>query len=71
MVGIDSVHELADAVAGDIGFIAESALDARAAALIALPIDALSTRIFPKLAAAKLQVEGSRGDPDRRPNRRS
>ena len=40
----DSVDELADAVAGDVGFIAESALDARAAALIALPIDALSTR---------------------------
>lgn len=51
----DSVDELAEAVAGDVGFIAESALDARAAALIALPIDPLSTQIFPKLAAAKLK----------------
>ena len=51
----DTVDELADAVAGDVGFIAESALDARAAALIALPIDALSTQIFPKLASAKLK----------------
>jgi 6-phosphogluconolactonase len=33
----DSLDELADAVAGDVGFIAESALDARSACLLALP----------------------------------
>ncbi|MEO6360129.1 MAG: 6-phosphogluconolactonase, partial [Sphingomicrobium sp.] len=33
----DSVEEMADAVAGDVGFIIESALDARDAALIAVP----------------------------------
>lgn len=33
----DDMDELADAVAGDVGFIIESALDARGQALIALP----------------------------------
>jgi 6-phosphogluconolactonase len=33
----DSQDELADAVAGDFGFIIESAVDARAASLVALP----------------------------------
>ena len=33
----DSAEEMAGAVAGDIGFIVDSALDARDAALIALP----------------------------------
>ena len=33
----DSVEEMADAVAGDVGFIVESALEARDSALIALP----------------------------------
>ena len=33
----DDADEMADAVAGDIGFIIESALDARGEALIALP----------------------------------
>jgi 6-phosphogluconolactonase len=33
----DSAEEMADAVAGDIGFIIESALDARGTSLIALP----------------------------------
>ena len=32
----DSAEEMADAVAGDIGFIVESALDARAACLLGL-----------------------------------
>jgi len=51
----DSPDEMAEAVAGDVGFIVESALDARAAALIALPVDELSLQIFPTLAAAKLK----------------
>ena len=33
----DDMDELAEAVAGDVGFIIESALDARGQALIALP----------------------------------
>ena len=33
----DSVDEMADAVAGDVGFIIESAIDARDASLLALP----------------------------------
>ncbi len=33
----DSVDEMADAVAGDIGFIVESAIEARNEALLALP----------------------------------
>ena len=33
----DSIEEMAAAVAGDIGFIIESAIDARGAALLALP----------------------------------
>ena len=33
----ESIDELAEAVAGDVGFIIESAIDARGEALIALP----------------------------------
>ncbi|HEX2802560.1 MAG TPA: 6-phosphogluconolactonase [Sphingomicrobium sp.] len=51
----DSPDEMAEAVAGDIGFIVESALDARAAALIALPADDIARVIFPRLADASLQ----------------
>jgi len=51
----DSVDELAEAVGGDVGFIIDSALDARAAALVALPVDPLSQQVFPTLAAAKLK----------------
>jgi 6-phosphogluconolactonase len=50
----DSLEELADAVAGDVGFIIESAVDARNASLIAVPGDPTGTAIFPKLAAQKL-----------------
>jgi 6-phosphogluconolactonase len=50
----DSLDELADAVAGDVSFIIESAIEARNASLIALPGDATGTAIFPKLAAQKL-----------------
>ena len=51
----DSLDELADAVAGDIGFIVESAVDARNASLIAVPGGRTGPAIFPKLAAQKQQ----------------
>jgi 6-phosphogluconolactonase len=50
----DSVDEMADAVAGDIGFIIESALDARGSALLALPGGKTPLPIFERLAEAKL-----------------
>ena len=50
----ESVEEMAEAVGGDIGFIVESALDARGSALIALPSDDTAKLIFPHLASAKL-----------------
>jgi len=50
----DSLDELAEAVAGDVGFIIESALDARGEALIALPGGKTPLPIYAKLAAAKL-----------------
>ena len=50
----DSLDELADAVAGDVGFIIESAVDARDASLIAIPGGTTGPAIFPKLAAQKL-----------------
>jgi len=51
----DSLDELADAVAGDVGFIVESAVDARNASLIAVPGGRTGPAIFPKLAAQPLQ----------------
>jgi 6-phosphogluconolactonase len=51
----DDVDELAEAVAGDVGFIIESALDARAAALVALPGGKTPLPVFPRLAAKKLK----------------
>jgi 6-phosphogluconolactonase len=50
----ESQDELADAVAGDVGFIVESAVDARNASLIAVPGGKTGPAIFPKLAAQKL-----------------
>lgn len=50
----DSLEELAEAVAGDVGFIIDSALDARGEALIALPGGKTPLPIYAKLAAAKL-----------------
>ena len=50
----DSLDELADAVAGDAGFIIDSAVDARGASLIALPGGGIGEAIFPRLAAQKL-----------------
>src|SRR3546814_20370436 len=51
----DDAAEMAEAVAGDIGFIIESALDARGQALIALPGGKSPVPIFEKLAAAKVK----------------
>ncbi len=50
----DDIGELADAVAGDVGFIIESALDARGQALIALPGGTTPGPIYEKLAKTKL-----------------
>jgi len=50
----DSPSELAEAVAGDVSFIIESALDARDEALIALPGGTTPGPIYEKLAKAKL-----------------
>ena len=50
----DSLDELGDAVAGDVGFIVDSAVEARNASLIALPGGKTAPAIFPKLAAQKL-----------------
>ena len=50
----DSADEMADAVAGDAAFIVESAIDARGAAVIALPGGKTPLAIYDKLAKAKL-----------------
>jgi len=50
----DSVDELADAVAGDVGFIVESAVDARDASLIAIPGGKTGPAIYRKIAQQKL-----------------
>jgi 6-phosphogluconolactonase len=50
----DSVDEMADAVAGDVGFIVESALDARGSALLALPGGKTPLPIYERLAKADL-----------------
>ena len=49
----EDAEELAAAVAGDIGFIIDSALDARGAAVIALSGGKTPIPIYAKLAAAK------------------
>ncbi len=49
----DDAEAFADAVAGDIGFIIESALDARAAALLALSGGNTPVRAYEKLAQMK------------------
>src|SRR5690242_9410082 len=50
----DSLDELADAVAGDVAFIIDSAVEARNASMIAVPGGKTGPAIFPKLAAQKL-----------------
>lgn len=49
----DDADELADAVAGDVGFILDSAIEARGAALIAVPGGATPVAALTKLAAQK------------------
>jgi 6-phosphogluconolactonase len=51
----DSPDEMAEAVAGDVGFIVESALDARGSAMLALPATETALAIYPKLAEASLK----------------
>ena len=50
----DSMDELADAVAGDVGFIVQSAVDARDASLIAIPGGKTGPAVQKKLAEQKL-----------------
>src|SRR6476469_9590685 len=50
----DSVQEMADAVSGDVGFIIESAIDARDASLLALPGGKTPLPIFDQMIKAKL-----------------
>jgi len=50
----ETIDELADAVAGDVGFIIDSAIEARNASLIAVPAGRTGPAIFPKLAGQKL-----------------
>ena len=50
----DSVDELADAVAGDVGFIVESAVDARDSSLIAVPGGRTGPAIYRRIAQQKL-----------------
>ena len=50
----DSLDELADAVAGDVGFIVESAVDARDASLIAVPGGRTGPAIYRRIAQQKL-----------------
>ncbi|WP_213980760.1 6-phosphogluconolactonase [Sphingomonas sp. dw_22] len=50
----DDADEMADAVAGDVQFIIESALDARGAAVVALAGGKTPLPIYEKLAKAKL-----------------
>jgi 6-phosphogluconolactonase len=50
----DSLDELAEAVAGDVGFIIESAVDARGSSLIAVPGGSTGPAIFSKLVGQKV-----------------
>lgn len=50
----DSLDELAEAVAGDVGFIIESAVDARDASLIAVPGGKTGPAIYSRVAKQKL-----------------
>ncbi len=50
----DDAQEMAEAVAGDVQFIIESAIEARGAAVIALPGGKTPVPIYQKLAGAKL-----------------
>ncbi|MEZ0243181.1 MAG: 6-phosphogluconolactonase [Sphingomonas sp.] len=51
----DDADEMAEAVAGDIGFIIESAIDARGAAVIALAGGKTPLPVYEKLTQAKIE----------------
>jgi len=51
----DSPDEMAQAIAGDVGFIVESALDARGSAMLALPADETARAILSKLSQASFK----------------
>lgn len=51
----DDVEEMVDAVAGDISFIIESALDARGQALVAFPGGSTPLAIFERLANSNIR----------------
>jgi 6-phosphogluconolactonase len=51
----DSLDELADAVAGDVGFIIDSAVDARNESLIAIAGGRTGPAVFPRIAAQMRQ----------------
>ncbi len=51
----DSLDELAEAVSGDVGFIIESAIDARDASLVAIPGGKTGPAVYRKLAQRNLQ----------------
>ena len=65
----DTADEMAGAVAGDVGFIIESALDARGEALVALPGGKIAGADFRKLARPSDRLEAGDDHPDRRPPR--
>jgi len=50
----DALGELAEALAGDVGFIIDSAVEARGSSLIAVPGGTTGPAVFDKLAAQKL-----------------
>ncbi|HEX8382485.1 MAG TPA: 6-phosphogluconolactonase [Sphingomonas sp.] len=50
----DDAAEMAEAVAGDVQFVIESAIDARGSAVVALPGGKTPVAIYDKLARAKL-----------------
>ena len=63
----DSLDELADAVAGDVGFIIDSAVDARGSSLIAVPGGTTGPGDLPQARRAEAAVEAGDDHPDRRP----
>ena len=62
----DSVDEMADAVAGDVGFIIESAIDARDASLLALPGGKTPMPDLQEARGAEARLEEGHHRPHRR-----
>ena len=63
----ETIDELADAVAGDVGFIIDSAVEARNASLIAVPGRTDRPGDLPQARRAEAAVEAGDDHPDRRP----